>query len=180
MQSNQVLRILMGFAAVVVVIAGLKAAATLLIPFLLACFISILCIPPMLWMTEHRVPVWLSVTLIVLILLGILLVSGSLLNASTMELRDNIPLYLNTLNQQLSHVGQRLSGLGLELDGGLSGIIDPSNAIPWIGDILSSLRAALINLIIIIFVVAFVLLEANTFARKNAASLRQRWQYGLQ
>ncbi len=48
-------------AAVVVVLAGLKAAQSLIIPFLLALFLAIICFPAVSWMTSKRVPVGLAV-----------------------------------------------------------------------------------------------------------------------
>ena len=47
-------------AAVVIVIAGLKAAQTLVIPFLLALFLAIICSPAVTWMTLRRVPAALA------------------------------------------------------------------------------------------------------------------------
>ena len=46
-------------AAVVVVLAGLKAAQTLVIPFLLALFLAIICFPAVAWLNARKVPVGL-------------------------------------------------------------------------------------------------------------------------
>ena len=48
--------ILLVAAAFVIVIAGVKSAASILIPFLLSIFIAILSAPVMRWLTRHRVP----------------------------------------------------------------------------------------------------------------------------
>ncbi|MBD3858009.1 MAG: AI-2E family transporter, partial [Acidobacteria bacterium] len=62
-------RTLMVGAAVVVVLAGLKAAQTLIIPFLLALFLAIICFPAVAWMTSKKVPVGLAVLAVVVVLL---------------------------------------------------------------------------------------------------------------
>ena len=62
--------ILMTAASVVIVIAGIKSSASILIPFLLAIFIAILSAPLMHWLTRHRVP---EVLALLLILVGFLL-----------------------------------------------------------------------------------------------------------
>ena len=54
--SRQVSRILLNAAAFVVIVAGMKAASTLLVPFLLAPFLALLCAWPLRWLTEPRVP----------------------------------------------------------------------------------------------------------------------------
>ena len=76
-QSDQRLggNIILSAAAFVIVIAGVKSSASILIPFLLAIFIAILSAPLMTWLTRHRVPQVIS---LLLILVGFLLI-GSLL-----------------------------------------------------------------------------------------------------
>ncbi|MBK1834476.1 AI-2E family transporter [Roseibacillus ishigakijimensis] len=54
-------------AATVIVIAGLKAAASIFVPVLLAFFIATVSFPITNWLREHRVPRWLAVLLTVLV-----------------------------------------------------------------------------------------------------------------
>ncbi len=166
MQTNQALRILLGTAALVIIVAGMKSSAELFVPFLLACFISILCAPLMSWMTAHKVPAGISVTMIVLMLIGLFMVSGSLLGASTQALRDNIPEYRDSFNALLQTLAIRLNNIGIAVDENLLSNMEPSSALAWVGTIFASLRDMLIDFIIIIFIVAFVLLEANTLPAK--------------
>ncbi|HEY3486511.1 MAG TPA: hypothetical protein VGL10_00460 [Gammaproteobacteria bacterium] len=50
------LRLLIGLAAFVVIIAGMKAAADILMPFLLAAFIAIIAAPAIFWLEKRKVP----------------------------------------------------------------------------------------------------------------------------
>ena len=43
-------------AAVVVVIYGMQMMSVLLVPFLLAAFLALITVRPMLWMQDHHVP----------------------------------------------------------------------------------------------------------------------------
>lgn len=61
------LRFVLLAAAAVVLIAGLKAAAGLFVPILLAFFIATVSFPITNWLREHRVPRWLAVLLTVLV-----------------------------------------------------------------------------------------------------------------
>jgi len=51
---------LFGFAAVVIIIGGLKAISHIITPFLLASFLAIICIPPLTWMQRKGIPSLIS------------------------------------------------------------------------------------------------------------------------
>lgn len=55
---------LFGFAAVVVIIAGLKAISQVITPFLLAAFLMIICLPPLSWMQRKGIPNTISFLLL--------------------------------------------------------------------------------------------------------------------
>jgi predicted PurR-regulated permease PerM len=72
-------------AAVVIVLAGLKAAQSLIIPFLLALFLAIICTPAVSWLAKRKVPVGLAVILIVIVLLGMFSGFGAIVGGSVNE-----------------------------------------------------------------------------------------------
>ena len=57
---------LISIAAVVVIIYGMQAAKVLLVPFLLAVFLALITVRPMLWMQRRRVPSVFAALLIVI------------------------------------------------------------------------------------------------------------------
>ena len=65
------LRILLTVAAVVVLIAGMKAAAAILLPILVAIFLAVICTPPVVWLQKHGLPDWLSVLVVFMVVLVI-------------------------------------------------------------------------------------------------------------
>ena len=66
-------------ASFIIVVAGMKAASSLLVPFFLAVFIAVICAPPLFWLQRKGVPKLIA---LILILVGILLV-GFLFGALT-------------------------------------------------------------------------------------------------
>ena len=48
-----VILILAGF---IIVVAGMKAASSILVPFFLAVFIAVICAPPLFWLQRKGVP----------------------------------------------------------------------------------------------------------------------------
>lgn len=57
---------LLGSASFVVVIAGLRAAQSLVVPFLVAAFLAVICTPAFHWLKQKHVPVWLAILIVVL------------------------------------------------------------------------------------------------------------------
>lgn len=60
------LRILFALAAFVIVVAGMRAAAELIVPFLLAMFVAILSALPLAWLRKRGVPHWLTLPAVLL------------------------------------------------------------------------------------------------------------------
>lgn len=73
------LRILLGTAALVVIIAGLRAAAALVVPFLMAVFVAILSALPLAWLRQRGVPRWLTLPLALTALVVVTVVLSGLI-----------------------------------------------------------------------------------------------------
>ena len=69
-------------AALIIVLAGLKAAQTLVIPFLLALFLAIICAPAVTWLTRKKVPAGIAVLAVVVALLGVFSGFGAIMGGS--------------------------------------------------------------------------------------------------
>ncbi|MBT6070769.1 MAG: AI-2E family transporter, partial [Proteobacteria bacterium] len=81
-ESSKVSQTLLTLAAFMIVVAGLKAAAPIVVPMLMAIFLAIISIAPLQWLQRHGLPLWLSMTLIFAILITTLVIVGSTLGAS--------------------------------------------------------------------------------------------------
>ena len=85
-------------ASFIIVVAGMKAASSILVPFFLAVFIAVICTPPLFWLQSKGVP---KVFALLLILVTILTV-GSLLGVF-------VGTSLNNFLHSLPHYQERLS-----------------------------------------------------------------------
>jgi len=160
-------RLLVGIAASIVIIAGLKAAAGLVVPFLLAVFIAILCAPPLSWMQKYRVPSLASILLIMSAVIVLLLVIASLLNTSVSGFSEQLPVYQEKLQQRLAGVEQLLSGYGIALPRNfLTEAFDPNVVMQVAKNTLAGFGGILSNTFLIIFTLLFILLEASSFPLK--------------
>ena len=111
-------RLLVLVAMFVIVVAGMKAAASLLVPFLLALFLALLCLPPVQWLQSKRVPGWASVLIVFgmffLVAVGLLSVVGD----SVGQLQGNIDGYAATLNKKYGEIETWLEGLKIDIPEG--------------------------------------------------------------
>jgi AI-2 transport protein TqsA len=76
------LKVLVGLAAFVVVVAGMRAAADLVVPFLLAVFLAILSTPVLAWMRRRGVPSPLALPVVLVALTVAALVVGGLIGGT--------------------------------------------------------------------------------------------------
>lgn len=164
--------VMVNFAAFIVIIAGLKAATQLLVPFLLAVFIAVLCAPMMMWLKKKKVPSSLSLLMVAVLFVLITLTLSTMIGTSLAAFYQDLPEYEQKLQQQGSVVVSMLSGVGIVLDETiLSSYIDPGAAMKMVAKIFSGLGGVLTNAFLILFSVVFILLEASDFPEKLKRAL---------
>ena len=87
-------------AAFVIVIAGMKIASPILVPFLLATFITILTLPILLFLNKKAIPKGISVFFIILLLLLFGGTLSTLLGTSISGFSSRIPFYSEQITNQ--------------------------------------------------------------------------------
>jgi predicted PurR-regulated permease PerM len=165
-------KVLINVAAFVVVVAGMKAATQLLVPFLLAIFIAVLCAPLMIWLKAKKVPSTLSVLMVVALFFLLAATFGTVIGSSLSAFYQDLPEYEQKLQQQ-GQVGIAwLQGVGIVVDEALlSNYIDPGAAMKMVAKVFSGLGGVLTNAFLILFSVVFILLEASDFPDKVRRAL---------
>ncbi|MDX8398566.1 MAG: AI-2E family transporter [Mariprofundaceae bacterium] len=154
-------------ACVVVLIAGIQAAASLLVPLLLALFIACICLPPLHWLVARHVPASWAVLLVTLalVLLGVLLTIFA--GASVADFSQNLPLYQERLQVQTVALLQWLDGVGIHLSRELMlDTLNPAAAMGFAGKVLAGFGNALANTFFIVLTVIFLLFEALAIPHK--------------
>lgn len=161
-------KLLITAAALVVVVAGLKAAAVVLLPFLVAVFLSILAIPPMRSLTRRGVPSWLAIVIVVTVA-TILVVSVTVyVGASLATFQQNLGLYKAELNRILGDGLTWLTTTGLvEHDQApLAEVIGTNQVMQFATNAAAGLLAAMSNLLVVVLTLIFMLFEATSFRSK--------------
>ena len=160
-------RFLLFAAAFVVIVAGMKQAASLLVPFLLSVFIAMLCSPLLAWLKAWRVPSGLAITLIILMVIAAGILMGAVVGGSVTGFSDNLPHYEARLQQMIGGLVSWLSSFGLQLDGEqIREMVNPGVAMKLAGNLLAGFGNTMANAFMILLTVVFILAEEAGFGAK--------------
>ncbi|MDF1763172.1 MAG: AI-2E family transporter [Oleibacter sp.] len=169
--------LILNAAALVIVIAGIKSAASILIPFLLSIFIALLSAPLMRWLTQRHVPQVIS---LVIILVGFLLFGTMLatfIGRTVNAFYQDVPLYEDKLQALTSQSVAWLQSHGIDVaDNVLREYVNPGAVIKMVANVFNGLGGVLANTFLILFTVIFILLEASSFPIKLRKALGEHTQ----
>lgn len=164
---SPVARFLLLAAAFVVVVAGMKQAQSLLVPFLLSVFIAMLCSPLLSWLQVRRIPSSLAIVMIILMVVLAVVLLGVVVGGSIQRFGEDMPAYQQALTQMLDNVIPWLNKVGLETDAEhIRQIFNPAQAMKVVGTVLASFGNTMTNALMIILTVVFILAEQAGFAAK--------------
>ncbi|WP_448214274.1 AI-2E family transporter [Colwellia sp. MEBiC06753] len=165
--STGILKGLVVIAAIVIVLAGIKTATNILVPFLLSVFIAIICNPIVAKASEYKIPKGISVLFVIALFLVIALSIASLVGNSLNELSQLLPEYREQLKTQFSWLTDKLAHYNISISSAvLMEYFDPGAAMGLAANMLSGLGGVMANLFLIIITVVFMLLEASSLPKK--------------
>jgi len=154
-------------AAFIVVVAGMRAAQDILIPFLLSLFIAIIMTPLLKWIRSKGIPTWAAILIIILaiIILGFLL--AVLVGSSLTDFSSSLPSYQKGLRIKLTELLAFFEARGFNIiDQTFMEFIDPGAAMRLTSKILTGMGNLLGDTFLILLVVVFMLLETANFSQK--------------
>ena len=160
-------QVLLVLASLTVVIAGLKAASSIVVPLLMAIFLAIISAALLQWLQRRGLPLWAAMTLVLLLLASTLVTLGSLIAASINQFSSALPRYEAQLNSLITQATIWLGGLGIKLPaGGVAELFDPAGAAKLLGRLLSGFGGLLANSMLIILTVLFLMVESTSLPEK--------------
>lgn len=171
------LKIMLGLASFVIIVAGMKAAASLFVPFLLALFLAIISAPAMLWLQQKGIPPIVSILIVTVILLVTGMILGSILARSIPPLVQSLPQYSEKIQQQTMDLAAWVQSKGIHLDSEqIKQSFKPDFAIKLLKDLFGQIGTMTAEGTLIFFILVLILLEAATFERKFNAALQNSSQ----
>jgi len=107
MKDIKTTNILLLIIVIPIIFYLLKILSFIFIPLILAMFIALLFLPFMRWLSKKRIPKWLSVFIVILIIIGAFKVGGELIKLSSKEILSTDVVFLE--KAELKLVGLVLS-----------------------------------------------------------------------
>lgn len=154
-------------AGFVVVVAGMRAAGPILVPFLLSAFIAIICTSPMFWLQRKGVPVALSVLITVAAIIIFSLLIAMVVGTSLDGFSSALPSYQARIQEQTSTLISWLRGRGVDISSQrIFTYFDPGKVMGLAARMFSGLGGMLTNAFLILLTVIFILLEASSLPVK--------------
>ena len=161
--------VLLTTAAFVVLVAGMKAAEAILVPFLVAAFLALICGPPMFWLQRRRVPSVLALLIVVAVICGIGVGVGALLGGSFKDFTAALPTYQARLQERTEALVGWTDELGIPANA-LRDVVDPGQIMQLVGRVVAGLGGLVTNSFLIALTLIFILLEASSFPAKLRAA----------
>lgn len=161
---------LVQFAAFIIIVAGMKASSVLVIPFLLAIFLSIICAPPLFWMQKKGVPGIVAILVLMSFVFCIQIFLVTLVSSSIVDFSQNLSFYQERLRVVIIESLEFLSRFGITLEADkFAQIFNPGRILKLVANTLNGLGSVLTNTFFVFLALIFILSEAAGFPNKLRA-----------
>jgi len=175
---SQPSRAILLLAAVVIIIAGMKTAATLLVPFLLSIFIAVISLPAINSLQKHGLGAGLSLVIVIVIVLAAGFLLAVLIGSSIDDFSRSLPEYQQRITAQTTQLFNWLASYGVEIPASLGrDIFDPNAVMRLLSSTFRNLGSVLANSFLIFITVIFILLEAGSFSQKFALISNEKSEF---
>ena len=176
--SNRAIISLAAFICVILIGAVLKIASTVILPFTIAVLLSCVMYPMVRWMNKRRIPLFISIFLVVIILTTALCTFGIVLFTSGSNIVAVYPKYEDRVTEIYLWIAQVFE---LSFDESLSiweNIWGQLGVRTWVQNFAFSFLNTFLNIIssavIVILFVIFILMEASFFKEKLETAFHKR------
>ncbi|EHK0946204.1 AI-2E family transporter [Citrobacter farmeri] len=161
------LKIVIMLGMLVIILTGIRFAADIIVPFILALFIAVVLSPLVQRMVKLRVPRVLAISLLVIVIVMAMVLLLAYLGTSLNELARTLPQYRSSLVIPLKSLEPWLVrlGIGVSVDEMVK-YIDPNAAMTLITNLLTQLTNAMSSIFLLLLTVVFMLLEVPQLPTK--------------
>lgn len=162
------LLILLGTAAAVITVAGLKAVDDIVAPAFFALVLMIVVHPVRRWLDRHGMPGWVGALACVLIVYLVLITLSLAMLVATARFADLLPAYRSKFADLLDSVGDWLRSVGIDQVEAhrILGSFDLSGLTGAVGSVLAGAFGLASNLVFILTLLLFLGMDAGGFTRR--------------
>ena len=171
-------RLLTAIIAVTLGAVVLYQARTVLVPVVLAAFLAIILLPAMRWLSRF-LPRWLVLVVLFAGVAGLVVAGSALILVNVDAIAAKAPSYTARFQELFADLREWLAGIGIDFHWrSLSSGEGMSAALQFLTSSLESAASAVGQILLVLFLLVFLLLEAHELPRKltEAFSLERREQ----
>ncbi len=164
--------ILTKLAMLVIILAGIRAASDIMVPFLLAAFFAIVLNPIVTFLMRRGWRRGLAITVVITVIFIVILLLVAVLASSVSEFSDIYPQLRATLEQKMSVVQHLASGIGIHVSTNtLVQRFDPNMLMSFATVALTQFSGLMSNFVLLIPTVVFMLFEVHHLPYKMRNAL---------
>lgn len=156
------LHILLKLAALVIILAGIHAAADIIVQLLLAVFFAIVLNPLVTWFIRRGVKRPLAITLVVVVMLVMLTLLIGVLAASMNDFMALLPKYNKMLTQKVLEIEEMIPFMHLKLSPErMLQRMDSEKVMSFATTLMTGLSGAMASVLLLVMTVVFMLFEVR-------------------
>jgi len=154
-------------ASVVIVLAGIKSASEIIVPFLLSLFLAIILLPTYNFFNKKGLPESLSLVLVIGFFILLISLVAKLIGSSIHDFNANIDFYSDQLSVYYHSFVSVASKVGIEMSvEELSAMINSKQIMSFASNIMQSIGSMFTNGFVVLLTIIFMLLESKNFESK--------------
>ncbi len=160
------LKFILAFACLIVIVAGLKLSADLVIPILLSVFIAVV-LTPITTLLNRYVPLGLSVIIVIIALLLLIILVGNTIGSTLSHFNEELPGFSKSVSSLFIQWIDWLNNHGIAIDRSvILGKINPGSVTLIVTNLIGQIGSFFSVSLIVVFSVMFLLLETKAFNYK--------------
>lgn len=165
--SKQATPYLVAAASIIVIIAGLKVAAPILVQLLMALFIAIICIPSIRWMEDHKVPRSLALVIVLAVILAFVYAVVALVGDSINDFNGNKDFYIEQLSSRVKSISDWIVSHGVLIENvNIAAAFEKADIMSLVTMVLGGVGNIFSDFFLIFLCVIFILAETASLPAK--------------
>ena len=167
--SKQATPYLVAAASIIVIIAGMKVAAPLLVQLLMALFIAIICMPSIRWMESHKVPRSLALVIVLAVILAFVYGVVALVGDSINDFNGNKDFYIEQLSSRVKSISDWVVSHGVPIESvNIAAAFEKADIMSLVTMVLGGVGNIFSDFFLIFLCVIFILAETASLPAKFA------------
>jgi predicted PurR-regulated permease PerM len=157
-------------AALIIIFAGVIYAKSIITPFLLALFISIICAQPVAWLGKKGLPRWLALVIVIFGMIALFSGLTYLIGGALSSFSGNLTQYESTLTSISNSFIRFLNEKGIKIpEDQITTLLQPAKILEFTAGALNTLFTMMGTTFLIFLIILFMLTEFGSFSVKVRA-----------